>query len=586
MNIRIISYFVIVIVVFSGCKLLKKTASDDSVAKNKQQDVVILTEQNKIEFEFYYIEGLKQKMLGNNKAAIQYFNQCLAINPHSAASLYELANIYVMEGDIISARLLLEQAIEINPDNKWYKLLLARIYQNNDEFLKASNIYEQLIANDPGNIELYFINAMFLNSAGEYSDALKVYDEIEELIGYDEQIALARQNIYRQNGKDKEAYAEIEKLIAQYPDVPEYYGIMADMYKEDGKMEKAREYYLKVLELDPQNGFVHFSLATFYIQENNFDEAYIHAKKGFAHPDVEFETKIQLYILLVTAPEQMYIGDEKMITLIEEIIATHPQNAQSYAIMVDFLTNKKRFEEAKQYILQAIEADPNSFQNWEQLIFIDNQLRDFEQMEEHSNEAILLFPAQPSLYVLNAIAKIQLEKYPEALQTLQSGEIYAAGDKKIEAQFAMYKAEALYNMNEKDKAFEAFEDVLEIDPENYLVLNNYAYYLSLHAINLDKAEKMSGKVIQAFPENPTYLDTHAWVLFKKGEYRLAKFYMDSAIKNGGDSSDVVVEHYGDILFKMDKIEEAIEYWKKSLEMGNKSEILKQKIETKTYISED
>ena len=79
-------------------------------------------------------------------------------------------------------------------------------------------------------------------------------------------------------------------------------------------------------------------------------------------------------------------------------------------------------------------------------------------------------------------------------------------------------------------------------------MNNYAYYLSLLNLKLELAEKMSGTVIQNNPDNATYLDTYAWVLFKKKDYRLAKFYIESAINNDKESSAVLIEHYGDILY--------------------------------------
>jgi tetratricopeptide (TPR) repeat protein len=234
-------------------------------------------------------------------------------------------------------------------------------------------------------------------------------------------------------------------------------------------------------------------------------------------------------------------------------------------------------------MLKALDVNPDNYPVWEQLILLDSELQDFEKMAAHSDKAIQLFPSQPLIYVLNAVANIQLENYEDALKTLEGGQIYVADNKRMEAQFELYRAEAYYNLDETEKAFSSFEKVIEIDPENFMAMNNYAYYLSVLGTQLEKAEKMSSLVIKANPKNPTYLDTHAWVLFQKGEYRLAKFYMDTAMENGGDESTEVVEHYGDIHYKLDDIENALKYWKKSLEMGNDSPILKQKIEEKKYI---
>jgi predicted Zn-dependent protease len=119
-----------------------------------------------------------------------------------------------------------------------------------------------------------------------------------------------------------------------------------------------------------------------------------------------------------------------------------------------------------------------------------------------------------------------------------------------------------------------------------MAMNNYAYYLSLKGEKLDVAEKLSGKVIQANPDNSTYLDTYAWVLFKKKDFKLAKFYMESALSKNTENNAVIVEHYGDILFFLNDKQDAMVQWKKSLGMGNDSKILKQKIAKGIYIESD
>jgi Tfp pilus assembly protein PilF len=118
------------------------------------------------------------------------------------------------------------------------------------------------------------------------------------------------------------------------------------------------------------------------------------------------------------------------------------------------------------------------------------------------------------------------------------------------------------------------------------VLNNYAYYLSLEQTDLDKAEEMSYRTIKAEPNNATYLDTYAWILFIKGNYAEARIYIDEAMKaEEGNQSDVVVEHCGDIYYMNGEHEKAIEYWQKALELGNESEVLKKKIKLKQYVQE-
>ncbi len=427
------------------------------------------------------------------------------------------------------------------------------------------------------------MNALLLTSGEKYDEAIKAYQQIEQKIGFNEQVSLARQQLYRVSGKNKEAYAEIEKLIKFNPSVPEYYGVMADMYKEDGNMAKALEYYNKVLAVDPNNGFVQFSLATYYIQNKDFDKAYEHTKKGFSNPEIEIETKIQLYLMLSTLQGDNKLPDNKIEELVEIIRVAHPNDSRSYNIIADFLIQKNRLHEARLNIVKALEIDPNTYHIWEQLVMIDNQISDWENMKTDSEKAIELFPSQGLMYVLNAVSYIQVKDYEKALKTLENGQTYIIDNKKLEAQFELYRAEAYYNLKNRDKAYASFERVIVLEPDNFMAMNNYAYYLSVQSEQLEKAEILSGQVIKANPDNSTYLDTHAWVLFKKKEYRLAKFYMETALKNGGNENDVIVEHYGDILFMLNDIEGAVSNWKKSVELGNNSEILKKKIEEKRFI---
>jgi tetratricopeptide (TPR) repeat protein len=159
-------------------------------------------------------------------------------------------------------------------------------------------------------------------------------------------------------------------------------------------------------------------------------------------------------------------------------------------------------------------------------------------------------------------------------------------NKPLQGQFVFLKGEAQYKLKKSEEAFKLFDEAIDLDPENYIALNNYAYYLSLAEQNLEKAERMSGKVVEKFPDNATYLDTYAWVLFKKKNYSLAKFYMETALSHSEDESSTLIEHYGDILFMLGNMEEAFNNWNKALSIGSESKRLKQKIAEKKYIREE
>jgi len=140
-------------------------------------------------------------------------------------------------------------------------------------------------------------------------------------------------------------------------------------------------------------------------------------------------------------------------------------------------------------------------------------------------------------------------------------------------QFYIYLGEALYNIDKSKEAFTYFDKILELEPDNIMILNNYGYYLSELEQDLDKAKQMSFKTIEAEPDNATYLDTYAWILYKMKDYENAKYYIEKALQNGGITNSTLLDHYGDILYKLGTIKEAKEAWNRAYELSNDAKIL-------------
>ncbi len=579
-----LSFIVLSVLIFS-CSGTKKITEQENANSTVNKPVTKIAEQKQMEFEYLFLEALKQKMFGNVQKAIQLLSSCLEIDPNSSAAMYELANIHAANNDFTSASLLLEKAISLNSENKWYKQLLAQIYQQQRKFSEAADIYTQLLKDDPENMELLYTKAILLSNAQKFDEAIATYDLMEQKSGINEQLSVAKQQLYVTSGNIDGAFNEIEKLIEFDPEEAKYYGLLADLYLSTGDSIKALENYNKILEMDPQNGFVHFSLANYYISIGEIDKSYEETKIGFSSDDVDIQNKLQLYMMLISNREESKITDEREEELIQILLEKHPDEFLVYTVYAENLLKKQKLPEARIALLKALDIKADDYMMWERVMFIDNDLQDWEALHKHSKETIELFPNQPQGYLLNAVATIQLEKFEETITVTDEGMDFIIDNPQLEGQFLMLKGEAVYKLNRKPEAFKLFDKAISMDPENYIAMNNYAYYLSLNGGDLDKAERMSGRVVQRFPNNSTYLDTHAWVLFKKGEYKLAKFYMESAIKNGGDQNATLLEHYGDILFMSKKLDEATEYWEKAKENGGNSEVLLRKIREQKYFEE-
>jgi tetratricopeptide (TPR) repeat protein len=542
-----------------------------------------ISENDKNEFEYTFIEGLKQRMIGNQQAAIALFSKCLQINPNSTSAMFELAKIHSGNGDMTSASLLLEKAIKIDPENKWYKVLLAQIYEQGKQFKLAADLYQQLYEHDQDNLEYLYMSAALLSSAKEYDKAIEFYDILEKKVGINDQIAVEKQQIYQAAGKKKEALAELQKLIDYNPREPRYYGLMADYYLSEKDDVNALKYYMKILEIEPDNGFVLFSLTSYYRDRDDKEKAWEYAKKAFLNKSLEVESKIQFYLMITSGQEKPFFTDDQVSELVDILVKTNPEDYRVFTLYAEFLISKNKLVEAREQLRKVLLTQKDEYPIWERMILISNDLLDFKSVYSDTEKALNLFPNQATLYGLKAVACLQLDKYSEALDVLKEGETYVLDNKILKIQFALYKAEAYYKLDKVNEAFQAFDEVIKLDHENWMAMNNYAYYLSLRNENLAKAEELSSKAVRANPENSTYLDTYAWVLFMRKDYSLAKFYMDSAIKFGGDKSGTIVEHYGDILFMLGEKDKAVEQWKKALGIGDGSKLLSEKIKQGKYL---
>lgn len=575
-------YLIVITILVASCGTAAKQTKTLTAKKVESKESSISADE-KNEFEYTFIEALKQKMIGNQQAAITLFSKCLEINPNSASAMFELAKVHSSNGDQTSSSLLLEKAIITDPENKWYKLLLAQIYQQGKQYEKAADVYHQLLENDPDDLEYLYMNAALLSSAKKYDKAIEAYEVLEKKVGVTDQISVEKQQIFQAAGKKKEAQAELQKLIDSNPGEDHYYGLMADFYLSEKDEVNALKYYNKILEINPDNGFVNFSLTSFYRQKEDKEKAWEYIKKGFQSKDVELETKIQYYLMATSEPEKPFFTDDQINELVNILLITNGDDYRVYTVYSEFLISKGKLADARDQLRKVLETNKDNYLIWERMLLVSNDLLDFKSVYTDSEKAIELFPNQPILYGLHAVACLQLEKYEEAIGILDEGNAYVLNNIPLKIQFDLYRAEANYKLGRVEAAFKAFDDVIALDPENWLAMNNYAYYLSLRNENLEKAEQLSGRAVRANPDNPTYLDTYAWVLFMRKDYTLAKFYMETAIKNGGEKNGVIVEHYGDILYMLGEKELALEQWKKAEKIGDVGEFISEKIKQQRYI---
>jgi len=577
------SFFLLILIsLFLGsCRTPKENNKKNSGHSHKKE----LTELEKEECLSVFLEANKEKILGNNSNAGALFAECIRKNPKDDASFYELSSILVSDKKYDDALILAKEAASLKPKNEWYQILLAEIYTQKKLPNEAAKIYEKLIKVYPERTDYYYELAMLYLSARKYNDAIRVYNQLENIIGINEELSVQKQTIYMYNRDAEKAAEEVNKLITAFPKESRYKIMLADVYMSSGQKEKASKIYDDILRDDPKNGMVNLSLADYYRSIGNNEKFYEQIKLAFSNQNVEIDSKIKIllsYFSLTDNAENKKFLNEAY-ELLDILIKTHPDDAIAYSIYADFLTRDKKDVQARDMFLKVIELDKNRYPVWEQLLIIESDLRNYKSLDSLSKIAIELFPEQPLLYLLKGFANYHFKNYEEAVKVLKEGLSYALFDEKLRAEFYMYLGDTYNQLKNYSESDAAYENSLKIDSTNITILNNYSYYLTLRGEKLEKAKSMSKKSNELSPDVPSYQDTYAWVLFNLKEYDEALIWIKKALAKSGSGNPVIIEHYGDILYKLNRKSEALEQWKNAKETGKGSEFLDKKIETQTLI---
>lgn len=493
---------------------------------------------------------------------------------------YEISAILTANQNYDAALQLARDAVAGNPDNMWYKILLADIFRKKSMIEESCQVYADILSKYPDREEFYLVEAGLYASVEKWQKAVEVFDRYEKQYGITEPVSIEKIKLYTKLDNVKKASNELLKLIRKYPERSEYLGLLAELYFNYDQDKKGLQILDRLLKAEPENGFLHFYLADYFRSKKRSEEADRHTKSALTSDQVENGFKIQYILKLVLRSDTVQVTENELNSYMDILMEKYGDDLGVRALHSDFLKKDNKLPEAKEELEFILSKEKNNYLIWEDLLLLCNELSDTVCMYDRSVEAIRYFPEQPLPYALAGLSLMMCQNFKDALPFFEKGNVLTDGKMALKSQFYAYMADCYYNLDDTEKAFSMFDSVLQINPNDVLVLNNYAYYLSLRDENLSLAERMASKAVSMESDNPTYLDTYAWVLYKRKNYSQAKFYMKLALEKSKEFSGVMYEHYGDILYRVGEKEQALEMWKKAVESGKDiPEELKLKIKT-------
>ena len=531
----------------------------------------------------YFIEGEKSLVLGDLDKAFFYLQKAEDIYPNQPAVSYKIAEVLVRSNQAEKALPYAEKAALADPQNKYYALMVAEIYTNLKQPLKAAEILERLTAETEENQQYNLDLASIYLNAGEFDKALVVLDRAEEYYGIRDQFTIQKQRIYLRKNNLQAAITEGEKLIEAFPGNPNYVLNLVEILYNNAKVDDALTLVLGEIKKYPNQPELQMAAYTLLKEKGQVARAQTFLFSAFANSDLDPEVKARTYSS--TLNEFKSAERELILDKMQEILLqVNGENAAVLAAIGQRFEKDQNLPLAIEFYKKSLQIDPKNASLLEQVILNSfGEGANLNQLETYTQLAVDEYPGVAEFWFYDGVVKSGLKKDSTALVSLKKSlELNAGKNTQLEQVAFSSLGNSLYNLGEKDSAFVYFDKALALNPNDEQVLNNYAYFLSLEKINLEKAKSMAEKVVKKYPDNSTYLDTLAWVLFQMGNYSEAFTYMNRAIQAEKEPSGTLLEHYGDILYHLGKTKEAIDWWKKAEGSAEASKLLSQKIKEGKY----
>ena len=567
-----------------SCGTVKSTREKPAVALAQSS----LTPEQQRKYDYFFLEAMRLKEKKDYASAFGLLQHCLDIHPNAASALYEVSQYYMFLRQVPQGQEALEKAVANAPDNYWYSQGLASLYQQQNELDKAVTLLEQMVVRFPAKQDPLFNLLDLYGRQEKYDEVISTLYRLEKRTGKNEQLSMEKFRIYLQMKDDKKAFQEIESLVQEYPMDMRYQVILGDVYLQNGKKQEAYDVYQKVLAAEPDNPMAIFSMASYYKQTGQEELYQQQLDTLLLNKKVTPDTKVGVMRQMIVENEQADKDSTQIIALFDRIMKQEQDDPQIPMLYAQYLLSKNMESESVPVLEQVVDLDPTNKAARMMLIGAAVKKEDYKQIIKVCEPGIEATPDALEFYYYLAVAYNQAEKPDSVISICKRALEHTTADskKEIVSDFYSILGDMYHTQKQMKEAYAAYDSALVYNPSNIGALNNYAYYLSVERRDLDKAEEMSYKTVKAEPNNATYLDTYAWILFEKGNYAEARIYIDNAMKSeGGDKSDVIVEHCGDIYYMTGDVDGALTYWKKALEMGSESKTLKQKIEKKKYIAE-
>lgn len=504
-------------------------------------------------------------------------------------------------GNIHQAGALLERAIEKDPQSVFLKKELITLLLQQKESAKALDLVHSLLKNDPEDVDALMLLGRIQQTRGELQAAIEGYERVLKIDPKKRNIYLLLGGLYVKIEEYDKALKVYDKLVAHFPNFFAGHFFRGKLLAEQKKIDAAIAAFNETLEQNSK------------LLEPRFELLRLYEARSTSENEEDSERIIELYQqILENDPGNVRatlglgyfyhrIGKtEASSNLLTDLGARSLSDQQVIRTLVQHYLEQKRFDASIIVVTGMLEGAPKSSElNYlaglahEGTERSEKALAFFEKVQPgslfYSNVAIhIAFIYQDMEKIEKAIAhmeKVRREDPENAEFALYLGSFYEQADRYADGEKVLLEGLALEPNNprlhfrlgvvydkwdRKEKCIASMKRVIELDPKHANALNYLGYTYADLGKNLEQAEAYIKKALALRPDDGYITDSLGWVFFRKGDYAQALKHLMRASQLVPEDP-VIQEHVGDAYRELEKHEDALEYYRRSLELKKKSE---------------
>lgn len=548
-------------------------------------------------FDYFYLEAEKCRLAEDYSSAMDLYRHCLDINPEAPEALYNIGLLYLyLRSDSIGTEYI-RQACQRDANNPYYLETLAALYLNKRDAESSIPVLEKMAVLQPRRSDILSQLAQLYSTVGDTDKAIDVLDRIELLEGFSPQVSVEKFRLYKEKGQLDSAFVQLQTLCDDNPHDMNLRVVVGSQYMQAGDTVRALQIYDEVRQKEPTN--TNLQLATMdYLRDTKQDDRYNAMRDSLLFlADSPTELRILMLRSYIADVQRDSTYAPRLEAAFDTLLARPQQDAQMLIMKAAYQVYRKQPQEAVcETMRKVLEVEPGNETALRELLQYYAEKNDEKGVEDISRRGLNYHPEEIAYAYYLGMALAEQKKLEDATDVLQQGlrvRTEFVSERLVSNVFGVL-GDIYYQQGKEQEAFAAYDSALVYMGDNIMCLNNYAYYLSLKEEQLDRAEEMSYRTIRQEPENITYLDTYAWILFKKGDYAHARSYMDKVVNPEKTDQELLsdeglmgnlIEHAGDIYANLGETETALRLWKlaKQKDDDTCTPLLRKKIKRKKYI---